>query len=136
MRDGIDETRVVILREPEADALQRQLARGPVVVLSGTPNVAADLARRTDQAWGLVPPDVGPDHLAAVVRAVAAGFTVLPPALTTSVLVANGTPVSRSRLADWPLNRSLRASARCCSGWPMACPTAPSPRLWASATTR
>jgi len=92
MRDGIDETRVVILREPEADALQRQLARGPVVVLSGTPNVAADLARRTDQAWGLVPPDVAPDHLAAVVRAVAAGFTVLPPALTTSVLVANGTP--------------------------------------------
>jgi DNA-binding NarL/FixJ family response regulator len=92
MRDGIDETRVVVLREPEADVLQRQLARGPVVVLSGTPSVAADLARRTDQAWGLVPPDVGPDHLTAVVRAVAAGFTVLPPALTTSALAINGTP--------------------------------------------
>ena len=49
-----------------------------MVVLSGTPAVAVDIARRTDQAWGLVPPDVGPDELTAVVRAVAAGFTVLP----------------------------------------------------------
>ena len=92
MRDAIDETRVVVLREPEAEALRRQLSRGPVVVLSGTPAVALDLARRADQAWGLVPPDVGPDQLTAVVRAVAAGFTVLPQALTTSVLMANGTP--------------------------------------------
>ena len=59
MSDGIDETRVAILREPEADALRRQLARGPVVVVSGTPAVAADLARRADHAWGLVPPDAG-----------------------------------------------------------------------------
>jgi DNA-binding NarL/FixJ family response regulator len=91
MRDGIDETRVTILREPEADALRRQLGRGPVVVVSGAPEVAADLARRADHAWGLVPPDAGPEQIAAVVRAVAAGFTVLPPALTTSVLVAKGT---------------------------------------------
>ncbi len=31
------------------------------------------------------------ERLTAVVRAVAAGFTVLPPALTTSVLIGNGT---------------------------------------------
>ncbi len=91
MSDRIDGMRVVVLREPHGDALERQLARGPVVVLSGTPAVAADLARHTDQAWGLAPPDIGPDELTAVIRAVAAGFTVLPPALTTSVLAANGT---------------------------------------------
>lgn len=91
MSDGIDEMRVVVLREPAADVLRRQLARGPVVVVSGTPAVASDLARLADQAWGLVPPDVDSERLMAVVRAVAAGFTVLPQALTTSVLIGNGT---------------------------------------------
>jgi len=90
MRHEIDETRVVVLRDPDAEALRRQLERGPVVVISGIPTLAPFIAQRTDQPWGLLPPDVGPDEVKAAVRAVAAGFTVLPASLTTSVLAAGG----------------------------------------------
>ena len=90
MRREIDETRVVVMRDPDAETLRRQFRRGPVVVLTGTPARALDIARRTDQPWGLLPLDVGPDEVSAAVRAVAAGFSVLPPSLTTSVLAANG----------------------------------------------
>jgi DNA-binding NarL/FixJ family response regulator len=90
MRREIDETRVVVLRDPDVETLRRQLRRGPVVVLTGTPARVLDIARGTDQPWGLLPLDVGPDEISAAVRAVAAGFSVLPPSLTTSVLAANG----------------------------------------------
>ena len=90
MSDPVDESRVVILREPAADVLRQHLARGSVVVVSGTPAVALAIARRTDRPWGLLPPDASHDQLEAAVRAVAEGLSVLPPSLTTSVLFAEG----------------------------------------------
>ena len=81
---------MAVLREPGAEVLRQHLARGPVVVVSGTPAVALAIARRTDRPWGLLPPDASRDQLEAAVRAVAAGLSVLPPSLTTSVLIAEG----------------------------------------------
>jgi NarL family two-component system response regulator YdfI len=103
MRHEIDETRVVVLRDPDAEALRRHLERGPVVVISGVPKLALFIAQRTDQPWGLLPPDVGPDEVKAAVRAVAAGFTVLPPSLTTSVLaVDEPSTIIRDRESPMP----------------------------------
>lgn len=103
MRHEIDETRVAVLRDPNAEALRRQLERGPLVVISGIPTLALFIAQRTDQPWGLLPPDVGPDEVKAAVRAVAAGFTVLPPALTTSVLGSGPGPIARNGESPMPI---------------------------------
>ena len=78
---------VVVLREPDAGALRRQLDRGPVVVLSGNPGTVLEIAGSADRPWGLLPPDVGADALRAAVDAVAAGFTVFPPSLTAMILL-------------------------------------------------
>jgi DNA-binding NarL/FixJ family response regulator len=104
MTQVIDETRVVVLRDPDAEALRRQLERSPVVVISGIPKLALFIGRSTDQPWGLLPPDVGPDELKAAVRAVAAGFTVLPPSLATSVLALGGqSAITNERESPMPL---------------------------------
>lgn len=79
MRRAIDDDgRVAVLTDPDDDAIGRALARGPVVVLSNRPAVAPRLARRATAAWALLPLDVAPATLDAVVSAVAAGFAVLP----------------------------------------------------------
>lgn len=103
MRHEIDAARVVVLRDPDAEALRRHLERGPVVVISGIPKLALFIAKRTDQPWGLLPPDVGPDEVMAAVRAVAAGFTVLPPSLTTSVLAGGPRTLTRDGESPTPI---------------------------------
>jgi DNA-binding NarL/FixJ family response regulator len=72
---------VVVTRDPDSDTLRRQLARGPLVVVSDRPHLAAEIAAAADYAWALVPPDIGEAALQAVLGAVGAGFTVVPMAL-------------------------------------------------------
>jgi DNA-binding NarL/FixJ family response regulator len=111
MRDAIDETRVTVLRDPDEETVREQLQRGPVVFLGGTPEVIIDIARRTDRAWALLPPDVDQEALKAAIRAVAAGFTVIPPSLTNPVVVGARRPVPRDGSAPPPVE-SLTARER------------------------
>ncbi len=103
------------------------------MVVSDRPHLAAEIAAAADHAWGLVPPDIGEAALQAVLRAVAAGFTVVPPlALTAHVgagraEAAAGGPFERPRRRRLRRSSRLRAaSATCCSGWPRACRIGPS----------
>ena len=78
---------VVVSRDPDSDTLRRQLARGPLVVVSDRPHLAAEIAAAADYAWALVPPDIGEAALQAVLGAVGAGFTVVPMALARTAQV-------------------------------------------------
>jgi DNA-binding NarL/FixJ family response regulator len=80
------DTAVVVLREPDPDSLRQQLARGPVVIVSQRPALAGEVAALAEHPWGLVSPDAGEAVLQAALRAVAAGLTVLPPAIAPSIV--------------------------------------------------
>jgi DNA-binding NarL/FixJ family response regulator len=87
MRRAIDDDgRVAVLTDPDDDAIGRALARGPVVVLSNRPAIAPRLARAATAAWALLPLDVAPATLDAVVDTVAAGFAVLPARQATAAV--------------------------------------------------
>ena len=75
------EPAVAVIRDTDRETLLRRLARGPLVVVSDRAELAAEIAAAADHAWALVPPDIDEPALQAVIRAVGAGFTVLPPSL-------------------------------------------------------
>jgi DNA-binding NarL/FixJ family response regulator len=79
--DVRDASPVVVLRDPDAETLRRELARGAVVIVSDSAAALIEIASQSGRPWGVVPLDAQADALEAVVAAVAAGFAVIPAAV-------------------------------------------------------
>lgn len=75
---AVPQPAVVVLHEPEAEAVRDAIMQGPVVIVSDRAAWAADLAATSRHAWGLVPAAADPSMIQAAVGAVAAGLIVRP----------------------------------------------------------
>lgn len=102
------DTAVVVLREPDPDSLRQHLARGPVVIVSNRPGFAREVASLAEHPWGLVSPDAGEAVLQAALRAVAAGLTVLPPAIAPAIVRLD----RRVSSSDDPMPAAVEALTR------------------------
>jgi DNA-binding NarL/FixJ family response regulator len=72
-----------------------EAGEGPRLVLLGPPGDPRALAAGLrDQAWGYLPREAAAEELAAAVRAVARGLTVLEPSLAAGLLPAVGDPTA------------------------------------------
>ncbi|MFO7170709.1 MAG: response regulator transcription factor [Chloroflexota bacterium] len=70
----------------DAERVLPEHARLAIVALAEEPRAAAQLRGLPLAGWGLLPPDAGPEELAAAVRAAAGGLVALAPSLAARLL--------------------------------------------------
>ena len=73
------DTEVAVLYDPDPEAVVRQLSRGPVVVVGARPEALEELRAVHGRAFGLIGAGAPRETIEAVMVAVSAGLTVVPP---------------------------------------------------------
>jgi len=102
------DSRVTVLYDPDPESIVRELARGPVVVVGARAAAVTELGAVHGRAFGVVGAGVPRDTLDAVVAAVSAGLTVVPPGWLQPPLPAAARSSSREPAPVETLTRRER----------------------------
>jgi len=94
---------VAVLYNPDPETVVRQLSRGPVVVVGAPPDTLGELRAVHGRAFGLVGAGAPRETLDAVVVAVSAGLTVVPPDWLQPPLAVESGKASRDPSPAEPL---------------------------------